>query len=637
MLGIHRTTTTMPARRALVRTCGRPAHRRRRAWKVEYLEERSLLSLFSVTNLNDSGGGSLRQAIIDSNNNTTNGPNEIDFAPGLSGTIKLTTGELLIANYDLKIVGPGQGTLSVSGNGNSRVFEIASGVTASLSGITITDGKAENGGGVYNIGSLNLDGCTVASNVATHSTWPPSFGGGIYNSGTLTVNDSTLSGNSAGSGGGIGTFGTLTIATSTISGNSAWYSGGGIENSGRATITASTIVGNSADRGGGIFDESWGGRTIITTSTIVGNSATDGGGILNYGWVTITDSTVGGNSAKGDGGGIRNDYFEFYNPPMPFPWQVGGTMTLTNSTVSRNSADGAGGGIANLFYRDSVTILTSILAGNVAPTVPDVSGAFDSMGHNLIGNTAGTSGWDSTDLLNVDPKLGPLQYNGGSTMTMALLPGSPAIDKGSNDLIPPGVQYDQRGAGFNRIVNGTVDIGDHEFLPAINHAVSVGWGAQTASLQTAADGLRLLPAGRSTDLPWLGVNRFQLTLGQAQSLSPTDVTVNSAIGINYGPVTVSGSGTSYTITLARPIDVADRLTITIVNPGISMFNRRIDVVPGDVNDDGVVSASDVVLIRNAILKTGDPLMIGWCDLDGNGAVDMTDFSLARKRLGTHLH
>ncbi len=106
--------------------------------------------------------------------------------------------------------------------------------------------------------------------------------------------------------------------------------------------------------------------------------------------------------------------------------------------------------------------------------------------------------------------------------------------------------------------------------------------------------------------------------------------------MNYGPVTVSGSGTSYTITLARSIDAADRLTITIVNPGISLFNRRLDVLPGDVNDDGVVNAQDMVLIRNAIQKPADPLMIGWFDVNGSGKVDTLDYSVARKKLGSHL-
>ena len=67
-----------------------------------------------------------------------------------------------------------------------------------------------------------------------------------------------------------------------------------------------------------------------------------------------------------------------------------------------------------------------------------------------------------------------------------------------------------------------------------------------------------------------------------------------------------------------------------------MFNRRLDVLPGDVNDDGVVNAQDLVLIRNAIQNTGDPLMIGWVDLDGNGVVDIKDFTAARSKLGSRL-
>src|SRR5262249_2452513 len=80
--------------------------------------------------------------------------------------------------------------------------------------------------------------------------------------------------------------------------------------------------------------------------------------------------------------------------------------------------------------------------------------------------------------------------------------------------------------------------------------VAADWGTQSVGLQTAADGIRLLPTGRNTDLPWLGINRVQITLGQATTLAAGDITVHSAIGASYGPVTISGSGTSYTITLA---------------------------------------------------------------------------------------
>jgi hypothetical protein len=156
---------------------------------VESLEGRALLSHFDVLNLNDSGYGSLRQAFIDSNRTT--GPNEIDFATGLSGTITLTSGELLIANQNVSIVGPGQNVLSVSGNGNTRVFEIVSGVTAFLSGMTISGGQADYGGGIHNAGTVTISACTVRGNFGRDA-------GGIENFlGTMTITGSTISGNAA--------------------------------------------------------------------------------------------------------------------------------------------------------------------------------------------------------------------------------------------------------------------------------------------------------------------------------------------------------------------------------------------------------------------------------------------------------
>src|SRR5713226_4247081 len=102
----------------------------------------------TVMNTNDSGAGSLRQAIIDAGAGDT-----IDFS--VTGTITLTTGELLI-NKNLTITGPGVASLSVSGNNASRVFKIASGVTVMISGLTISDGSATDGGGILNFGTLTL-------------------------------------------------------------------------------------------------------------------------------------------------------------------------------------------------------------------------------------------------------------------------------------------------------------------------------------------------------------------------------------------------------------------------------------------------------------------------------------------------
>ncbi|HJQ26797.1 MAG TPA: HYR domain-containing protein [Blastocatellia bacterium] len=255
---------------------------------------------FLVTNRNDSGEGSLRDAINQAN--MTAGPDTIEFDEATwGGTITLTSGELLITD-DLTITGPGAFTLTVSGNHQSRVFEINSQITVDISGLTISDGMATTGGGVLNNGMLDLRNVVLSGNTA------PGDGGGIYNAGTLTIDISTLAGNSAtgngGDGGGIYNAGTLTITNSTLSGNSASIGdGGGIYNADTLTITNSTLSGNSASIGGGIRNA---GTANISFTTISNNSADSlgGGGIANNIAATINiknsivaNSTSGGNCA----------------------------------------------------------------------------------------------------------------------------------------------------------------------------------------------------------------------------------------------------------------------------------------------------------------------------------------------------
>ena len=121
-----------------------------------------------------------------------------------------------------------------------------------------------------------------------------------------------------------------------------------------------------------------------------------------------------------------------------------------------------------------------------------------------------------------------------------------------------------------------------------------------------------------------------ITLTQAETLTAGDVTVSSAIGVNYGPVTVSGSGTNYTITLAHPINMADRVTITIGNASIAPFNRRLDVLPGDFNDDGVVNSQDLVGIRNEWLGIGGAKPTIFGDINGDGEVNVADYNAVRR-------
>jgi len=376
---------------------------------------------YTVTNTNDSGAGSLRQAISDANGSSESDTINIS----VTGTIMLGGTELTIANNGaLTINGLGASQLTVSGNDASRVFNIASGANATISGLTISRGNSGSSFG----------------------------GGGIFNNGgTVNLTNSTVSGNSAngGSGGGILNLGgTVNLTSSTVSGNSA-SNGGGILNSGTVNLTNSTVSGNSTSNGGGgIFNSI--GTVNLTNSTVSGNSATNsGGGIFNNGGnsiLTLTNSTVSGNSANNSGGGITN----------------GGTVTLTNSTASGNSA-GSGGGIAN--FGGTLNSRNSIIANSTGGDCLINNTVTTNFQNSLVedGSCGVTNGAGGN--LTGDPNLGPLQNNGGATLTHALLAGSIAIDAGSNALAN-GLTTDQRGAGFPRIFGASVDIGAFELQVA---------------------------------------------------------------------------------------------------------------------------------------------------------------------------
>jgi hypothetical protein len=137
-------------------------------------------------------------------------------------------------------------------------------------------------------------------------------------------------------------------------------------------------------------------------------------------------------------------------------------------------------------------------------------------------------------------------------------------------------------------------------------------------------------------LPWLGIDQLPITLAQATTLVSGDVKVSSAIGVNYGPVAVSGSGTSYTITLAQPIDQADRVTITIANATIANFTRRLDVLPGDFTDNGVVNGPDAIDVRNEWLRLFGAVPTIFGDINGDGVVNATDYVDVFERINTRL-
>jgi hypothetical protein len=537
--------------------------------RIDVLEGRCLPS--TVTNLNDAGPGSLRDAIA-----STPPGGTVDFDAALAGTIDLTTGDLAITN-DLTITGPGADALTVSGNHASRVFDIAAGFTVDISGLTVGDGATNaDGGGILNSGILTVTNCTVSGNSAadgggidnhfgtlmvTNTTLSSNsaqyWGGGIYNvQGTVTVADSTLTGNSANSdgggilndspggmltvtsstlsdnsanfGGGIYNSGTLTVTNSSLSGNSAVLgTGGGIYNGnpGTVTITNSTLSGNSAFGGGAILNEG-GGTLTITNSTLSGNFAigarpgaeAGGGAISNIGTLTVTNSTLSGNSAGGFGGGA------IFSNALTFS-----AVTITNSTLSGNSATGAdasGAGIRS-WGSAAMYLRNTIIAGNTGPTGPDLAGDFGSQGYNLIGDGSGGTGFDPSDLVGtpdnpIDPMIGPLQDNGGPTQTMALLPGSLALNAG--DLAQLGVA-DQRGV----VRSGGVNIGAYQ-------------ASASAFALTAPD---TVTAGTPFDVTVTAVDPFgQVAVGYTGTVtfSTTDPDPGTVLPDSY-PFTAADQGT----------------------------------------------------------------------------------------------
>ncbi len=346
-----------------------------------------------VSNINDNGPGSLRQALVDANDGDT-----ID-ATGISGVITLTTGELLV-DKSVTINGVGADLLAVDGNATSRVFQIGSGETVTISGLTIRNGHDDTtGGGIDNESgaTLTITNSILSGNTAGSVDDPSVEGGGIFNSGTLTIVNSTVSANTAGgiSGGGGGIFngGTLAIVNSTVSGNTA-IKGAGIDNGGAATT------------------------------------------------VTITNSTFSGNAASAYGGACFNV----------------GTLEIANSTLSDNSAGVFGGGVLNLgTFQIGNTILNR---GDSGVNITNF-GTVTSLGYNLSSDDAGGFLTGPGDQINTDPLIGPLQNNGGPTFTHELLSGSPAINAGDPSFTPPPF-FDQRGPGFDRVVNGRIDIGSFE-------------------------------------------------------------------------------------------------------------------------------------------------------------------------------
>jgi len=577
---------------------------------------------FTVTNTNDAGVGSLRQALQLANSYP--GADQVTLS-SVSGTLALTSGSLSITD-SVTISGPGSDLLTIEGNLATPLIQVnVTDADITLSGLTLTRGAAgdSSSGAITCEMAVEQAGSTLTISDAV-ITGNVGFGIGVsvlssvpYSTALIIISDSTISGNSAG-GVIFKTFSnkvipTLRVNQSTISGNSGpgldgrspiiadyYYAfnaqidvqgsrildNAGIGISSQCTavsVNNSTIAGNGGGvrASGGFCSDLGPGATIITNSQI---SSNDGAGVeaFYFGHPRVLNSEVSGNRGDGvslhtiggsivvessrisgnEGVGVEEDGGDRYssrcsvNNSTIDNNQGGGIgafgyssisldisnstisdnsgafgvmlssvqqgpLRILNSTISGNATDGLGHGVHWYYYfeKNAKALLeNSIVAGNaVGSSGSDLAGVFTAA-YSLIhapGSATIHEAVAGSNLIGVDPGLGPLQDNGGPTPTHALLPGSPAIDRGDPGVVAPRAN-DQRGAGFSRVVNGRIDMGAFEVQGGPAAVAAVGtWRPGDSKFRLdangngrwdgAAGGDRLTAAfGLATDLPVRG-------------------------------------------------------------------------------------------------------------------------------------
>src|SRR5579875_1547295 len=316
---------------------------------------------------------------------------------------------------------------TASGTPEFRFFDVAAGATLTINDLTLSDGLVNNG---------------------------QQGGGAIYNhsGATLSINGSTFTGNSSPAtsgttGGAIDTSGKVTVTTSFFANNSG-TEGGAIFNQNIANVSTSTFSGNTAlIYGGGALQNAGGGNLTLFADTFTENSGPGGGAIDNdHSPLSIDDSTFSGNTAGSNGGGAIVNY--------------GGSITISQSTLADNSSP-YGSDLLN-YTSSTMTLSMSIVADGTGGVNCDQVAPITDNGYNLdSGSSCGFSSAKGS-LSNTEPNLDPLASNGGPTQTMALPPGSPALD-----VIPssaPGCSGTADQRGVSRPQGSGCDIGAYELI-----------------------------------------------------------------------------------------------------------------------------------------------------------------------------
>ncbi len=429
---------------------------------------------FNVTRFDDPypgpchpGDCTLREAVLASNGNP--GPDTI-IAPAGDYILRLTGLDLPISDT-VTIQGAG-GQAVVDANGlqtGTRAFEVLNGGNATFeqvsahSGNPAPDADTIARGGVIRVdsgGSLSITNGAVLQGKAPGSS---AQGGGIYTAGQLALTDVTIADNQSGSGGGlyVDSGGNANVLDSVISSNDA-SSGGAVAGTGAAQFAGSLLRDNSAGFGGAVETNSC-GSFRFTYTTISGNYAAQEGGAIYVedANVFLSNATVSSNQSSADAGGLAVFHATGCSP----------RVFATNTILAANS-DYKG-------YPDCHDL--SAAGGLVASGGHNVIGDPSNCGFSTsLGDQFGSSGSP------LDPKLAPLANNGGPTQTMALLPDSPAVEKG--DRASCG-SADQRGVLIGHDGDAGCDIGAYELQYAPSNAVAptiVGGRARGSRLTCSA-------------------------------------------------------------------------------------------------------------------------------------------------------
>jgi hypothetical protein len=479
---------------------------------LEGLEDRLLLAgpdIYTVDLTSDTGAntglyaGDLAYCITQANADTNPAGTEIMFDPTVFNTtthptiaLSSTLGLSETAGPEV-IDGPGANVVTINGGGTIGIFNVASGTTANIAGLTLTNGYAlaGDGGGIFNDGMLTVTNCTLSDNSASMG------GGGILNGGTLTVTNSTLSDNSA------------------------------------------------SDDGGGIVN---GGTLTVTNSTLSGNTSAFGGGIFNDGMLTVTNCTLSDNSASMGGGGIYN-YF--------------GPSALANTIVAKNTN----------------TSSTPATPDDIDNALGTVSGSYNLIGTGGSGGLTNGSNGNQVGVANPGLDSKGLQDNGGPTQTIALVAGSPAIDAGSDLLIPAGTTTDQR--GFPRIANGTVDIGAFEVQVYMAYSTGdSGGGSLRTALTNANQARGSVVVVTATSV--IGLLSPLPTLSQ-------DVQI---VGPGANNLTVSGSG------MLPVFNIASGVSVTMA--GLTIADGSSSTSGGAIENDGTLSLTNCTVSNSTAATNG---------------------------------